>query len=311
MKQKYCPITYEPISTEETYSKKGLTSLASKLTMLHDLPLSAAALRREARLRSTKMSIQGVQPKLSAVLSIANSQFDIVDHHGKYILKPPSDLYPELPENEDVSMRLASLVGIEVPTHGLIYNSDKSFTYFIKRFDRAGHIDRLLVEDFSQLSGNTRDTKYDFSMEKLVDIIDAFCTFPLVEKKNLFVRTLLNYLIGNEDMHLKNFSLIRRNNKIMLAPAYDFLNTTLALENARDEIALPLHGKRTRLTRKDFVDYFAKERLKLNDKIISEVFETFEQALPAMLELLDRSFLCKASKEAYKALLQERWEKVK
>lgn len=307
---KRCPLTYDIIANTETYSKTGLQQLSSKLSTLRALPLSAEALRKEARLRSTKMSIQGVQPKLSAVLSLANQAFELVDYHGKYILKPPSDTYPELPENEDLTMHLASLVGIEVPLHGLIYNQDKTLTYFIKRFDRSGHIDRLLVEDFSQLSGHTRDTKYDFSMEKIVDVIEQFCTFPLIEKRELLLRTLFHYLTGNEDMHLKNFSLIRRDNKITLAPAYDFLNTTLAIGNAKDEIALPLHGKRSQLTRKDLIDYFAKERLQLNDAVMNDVIRTLREAVPLMLAKIDTSFLSDEAKAQYSALLQTRVQRM-
>lgn len=305
MTPRRCPISYTLIQDGSKYSEQGLKSLAPTLSSLADLPLSANELRQEARLRSIKMSIQGVQPKLSAVLNIKEGKFDIVNNHGKYILKPPLDDYPELPANEDLTMKLASLVGIEVPLHGLVYNSDESFTYFIKRFDRAGHKDRLLVEDFAQLSGNTRHTKYNFSMEKIIAIVDR-CTFPLLEKNKLFLRLIFNFLIGNEDMHLKNFSLITRGNKIELAPAYDFLNTTIAIGNAREELALSLNGKKNNLTRKDLIGYYAKERLQLNDRIIQETLDTLKAALPTIYALINISFLSTEMREKYKAVVQQR-----
>ena len=115
--------------------------------------------------------------------------------------------HPFNPVRLDLTMRLAAAAGIEVPVHGLLRSIDGSFTYFIKGLDRDGR-DRLPVEDFAQLSGEGRDTKYDSSMEKVADVIDQFCTFPAIERVKLFERTLFNFLVGNEDMHLKNFSLL-------------------------------------------------------------------------------------------------------
>ncbi|HEX5033288.1 MAG TPA: HipA domain-containing protein, partial [bacterium] len=258
-----CPITYQIIPQGERYSLEGLKKLSRGLRHLENLPLSAQEQRIEARKRATKMSIQGVQPKLSAKLSAAKARFEIVDTGGTFILKPPHELYPNLPENEDLSMHLAVAAGIEVPLHGLLYSKDGSRTYFIKRFDRFAHKGKIPVEDFAQLSGKTRETKYNSSMEQLAKVIDQFCTFPLLEKRKLLLRALFNFLIGNEDMHLKNYSLITRDGKIELAPAYDFLNSSIMLENSAEQSALPLRGKKRKLSRKDWIDYYALEPLAL------------------------------------------------
>ena len=98
----------------------------------------------------------------------------------------------------------------------------------MRRFDRVGHTGKLAVEDFAQIAGLSRETKYDSSMERLVGLLDAHSTFPAIEKVKLLKRSLFNFLVGNEDMHLKNFSLITRQGKVELAPAYDYLNTTVA-----------------------------------------------------------------------------------
>ncbi len=156
--------------------------------------------------RASKMSVQGVQPKLSAILNIKKGMFDIVDKNGRYILKPQHHIFPELPQNENLTMHLAATIGIRVPLNGLVYSKDNSFTYFIKRFDRRGQKDKVAVEDFAQLAGKDRDTKYTYSMEKLVRLVDDYCTFPSIEKVRLFNLVLFNYLVGNEDMHLKNYS---------------------------------------------------------------------------------------------------------
>lgn len=300
-----CPITYAPLPAGERYSAEGLKELSPQLKHLEDLPLSAQEQRIEARKRADKMSIQGVQSKLSAKLEVKEGRFEIVDVGGKYILKPPHELYEQLPENEDLSMHLATTVGIEVPLHGLLYSRDASLTYFIKRFDRAGHKDKLPLEDFSQLSGHTRETKYRSSMEQLVKVINQFCTFPLLEKKKLLMRVLFNFLIGNEDMHLKNYSLITREDKVQLSPAYDFLNSTIVLGNPAEQIALPLRGKKNKLKKTDWIDYYALQILALNRVTVDEVLEQISKVSPQWEEWIARSFLSEDMKEKYLEILGE------
>lgn len=235
-----CPITYEKISADENYSRRGLRLLSPQLKNLHPLLLTADEQCKEAVSRAGKMSVQGVQTKLSAQLKITKECFEIVDQQGHFILKPQSEHYPELPENEAITMTLAGIIGLEVPVHGLIYGKDQKMTYFIRRFDRAGHHKKLALEDFAQLSGEDRDTKYNSSMEKVIEVIAQFCTFPAIEFVKLFKLTLFNFLVGNEDMHLKNFSLISRDKKVMLSPAYDLLNTTIAQKNTKEEWRITL-----------------------------------------------------------------------
>lgn len=307
---KYCPITYDMINNQSVYSQRGLRLLSPKLKDLQPLPLSAVEQRQEAIARAGKMSIQGIQTKLSARLSIKEERFDLVDQYGQYILKTPSSDYPELPENEGITMTLASTIGIEVPVHGLIYSKDNSMTYFIKRFDRAGHSKQIALEDFSQLLGLSRDNKYDSSMEQVIKVIKKYCTFPKIELVKLFKLTLFNYLIGNEDMHLKNFSLITHERKITLAPAYDLLNTSIALQNPHEELALPLNGKKRYLTKRDFFDYFAIEKLELNQLVIQQVVATIKQKLPYWQELIGRSYLSAGMQKKYLALLNERCDRL-
>jgi len=302
-----CPISYH-LCEENRYSEKGLKLLSPSLKKLDLLDFTAEELRAEAMLRASKMSIQGVQPKLSAILNIKDGLFEIVDKGGKYILKPQHHIFPELPQNEDLTMLLAASVGIEVPLHGLIYSKDNSLTYFIKRFDRKGQKDKIAVEDFAQLSGMSRDTKYNYSMEKLVKLMDDFCTFPSIEKAKLFKIVLFNFLVGNEDMHLKNYSIIIRNEKVELSPAYDLLNSTIVLKGDIEEIALTLKGKTSNLNRDILINYFGRERCNLTDKIIERILETIQEEIPAWSNLIDISFLSGELKDKYKNLLQKRIE---
>ena len=300
-----CSITYE-LCGNDKYSEKGLRMISPKLTNLTDLPYTAAELRQEAANRAKKLSIQGVQPKLSATISVVEQEFKIVDQFGTYIIKPQNDLFPELPQNEDVTMRMAKVFGLDVPFHGMLYAKDGSLSYFIKRFDRYGKGKKLATEDFAQLTGNTRDTKYRFTMEKLVPVIDKFCSFPAIEKADFFKRILFCFVTGNEDMHLKNFSLITKNGKTTLTPIYDFLNSSIAIKNPEEEIALTLKGKKSKLKATDFVDYYAKEKLQLKEKTIATILEQIHNTIPQWKELLDISFLSDEMKDKYLGLLELR-----
>ena len=300
-----CPITYN-LCEETPYSEKGLKLLSPTLKTLAFLDFTAEELRAEAMQRASKMSIQGVQPKLSAILNIKEGAFEIVDKNGRYILKPQHPVFPELPQNEDLTMRLAASIGIEVPLHGLIYSRDGSLTYFIKRFDRKGQKDKIAVEDFAQLAGMSRDTKYNFSMERLIKLIDDYCTFPAIEKAKLFKLVLFNFLVGNEDMHLKNYSIIIRNGKVELSPAYDLLNSSIVLKGTIDEIALTLKGKKSNLNRDILVNYFGKERCNLADKIIERILQTIQSEIPSWFNLIEIGFLSNEMKDKYKHLLQKR-----
>lgn len=311
MKIKKCPLTYKFYEGEQKYSDKGLRRLASKLKKLDDFPYTAAAQRLEAANRTKRMSIQGAQPKLSVQLNITEGRFEIVDIHGKFILKPQHKFYLEMPENEDLSMRLANMIGIETPMHGLIYCIDGSLTYFVKRFDRAGRNDKLAVEDFAQLAGETRNTKYNYTMEGVVKIIDDFCTFPMLEKMKLFKITLFSFLIGNEDMHLKNFSIITRKQKIELSPAYDLVNSTICLGGTDTEMALSINGQTEKLEEGLFLDYFAKDCLDLADKSIKDVLKTIQNNLEDWETLIRISFLSNEMKDEYLNLFTERVKRLK
>lgn len=298
-----CPITYETIS-EGRYSRKALHKLSPKLDELLDLPYSVEEQIHEAEKRATKMSIQGVQPKLSAKLNVKGKVFEVVDTGGRFILKPQNQLYRCLPENEAITMHLASAVGIETPFHGMIYAKDDTLTYFIKRFDRQGYRKRAL-EDFAQLAGLSRVTKYNYSMERLVPILEQHCTFPKLEKLKLLRLTLFNYLVGNEDAHLKNFSLIRVNQKIQLSPAYDLLNTTIVMK-ATEELALPLNGKKNNLNRNLFFNYYAIDQLNLTERVIDQVDQEFRSSIDSWKSLIEKSFLTAELKQEYWEVVSQR-----
>ena len=301
-----CAINLEPLPAGRSYSETGLRSIHPKLKHLEPLEYSYAAQLAEVRQRSDKMSIQGVQPKLSAVLKLKDSSFALVDRGGRFILKPNPLAYEEVPANEALTMRMAAEVGIEVPVHGLLRAKDDSWVYCVKRYDRVGRTGKVHVEDFAQLSGANRETKYDSSLERVVQLVEQFCTFPAIEKPKLAKRLLFCFLTGNEDMHLKNFSIWLQDGVVSLSPAYDLLNSTLVLENAKEESALPLQGKKRKLTKELWLDYFCKDRLKLTPGQIDKVVKDLEKAMPAFDRLIGQSFLSEGRQLGYRTILHDR-----
>ncbi len=301
-----CPITLDPVPRRQLYSEAGLKTIHPRLAGLRALEYSAEEQIKQARLRADKMSIPGVQPKLSAVLRVSRQSFELVDRGGKFILKPNPPMYEEVPANEALTMRMAAVAGIDVPAHGLLRAVDDSWVYFVKRYDRVGRSEKVHVEDFSQLMGASRDTKYNSSLEKVVDLVERLCTFPAIEKLKLAQRLLFCFLTGNEDMHLKNFSLWYRDGVVSLTPAYDLLNSTLVLGKASEESALPLNGRKKNLTRKLWLSYFCKERLGLKESQTDSILSGLGRALPAFRDLIESSYLSDTAKDGYRAILEER-----
>lgn len=302
-----CPITYLPVKNGH-YSEEGLRLLSPRLKQLHDFPYGEEQQLELMLDFADKLSFSGVQPKLSAKLNFQKELFEVVAKKGSFLLKLPRSRFPELPQNEDLTMKLAALAGIVVPKHGMIYAIDGSLVYFIERFDRTG-TKKVHVEDLGQLAGLNREKKYDSSMEKVGQLIDQFCTFPMIEKEKLLRLMLFNFLVGNEDMHVKNFSLISREGLTQLSPAYDLVNSTIVM-TTKEELALPLHGKKSNLNRSDWIDYFGKERLMLSGAVIDIILQELYDCIAKWQELIQISFLSEAKKEAYQILLQKRFERL-
>lgn len=307
-----CPITYEVIADQDKkYSQKGLKLLSKNITDLKDFPYTRTEQIGQTQVMAAALSIQGVQPKLAVTLNANEEAFEVASAGGTYILKPQNLLWNSLPENEDLTMRLAKSVKLEVPLHGLIYCKDGSLSYWRRRFDRPslkspGRL-KYACEDFAQLSGANRKTKYQGTMEKVVNVIETYTTFPLLEKEKLFRLTLFNFLVGNGDMHLKNISLLTENQLVRLAPAYDLINTHIAMgEKRQDEIALFLNDKKCNLRSKDFIDYFAIECLKLPQLRIKKIVKEIILATKKWPDIIHISFLAPTLKEDYVHLVNKR-----
>lgn len=304
---KKCLFTYEKFNTEGDYSLEGLKSLHGKLSQLSIFPYDHKEQMNEVLSYHGKISIQGVEPKLSAKLSLKNHTFEITDVGGTYILKPQVQNYEQLPENEDLTMHLAKLAQLTVPWHGLLKAKDGSLVYAIKRFDRLGKGKKLLQEDFAQLIQATRETKYQAEMERVAEVISTYCTFPKLESPKLLKLLLFSFIIGNEDLHLKNFSLQTDLDRIVkLTPAYDLVNSTIIQPKSTEQLALQLNGKKNGLTRSDFIDYYAVECLGMSEKQSTKILTDLIEASKKFQPVIEKSFLSDRMKERYITLVNSR-----
>jgi len=259
----------------------------------------------------SQVTITGVQPKLSVDLEKGKGgekRFTIVGLWGEYILKPQTEQYPSLPENEDLTMHLASLARIKTVPHSLIRFQDGSLAYITKRIDRDKKGVKIPMEDMCQLTEKLTEQKYKGSHEQIAKKIVEFSAYPVLDLINYFEVLLFCYLTGNADMHLKNFSLYKKVGECVLAPAYDLLSTKLVIPQDSEELALTLNGKKSKLKKVDF-DSLLKT-MKVDDKAIENVYDKFRKVIPEWLLFIDSSFLPDEMKEQYKTLIQEKCKNI-
>jgi len=228
---------------------------------------------------------------------------------GSHILKPPTALYPHLPELEDLTMHLAELAGIRTVPHALLRLHDKSLVYITRRVDRQGRpgstrYSKLHMEDMAQVTERITEHKYRGSYEQVAKAIRAHAQEPVIAVLEFYEQVLFAFLTGNADMHLKNFSLLSdKEGRYRLAPAYDHVPTALVLED-NEELALTLNGRKSKLTRVDFET--AMHAGGLNERAIANLFKRFAKALPKWNDFIALGFVTDELKERYRVLIAER-----
>lgn len=256
----------------------------------------------------SQITVTGVQPKLSLDISnegkLGPKRFTIVGLWGSYILKPPTDNYPHLPEVEDLTMHLAAIAKINTVPHSLIRLQSGSLAYITKRIDRQKN-GKLHMEDMCQLTERLTEDKYRGSYEQIAKAILKYAANPVLDVINFFEQVLFAYLTGNADMHLKNFSLINSPGLgYQLAPAYDMVATALVNPADNEDLALTLNGKKRKIKREDFIAAFSA--LKLDPKQQTNIFKKMAKAIPQWIAFIENSFLHEEMKIVLKALILER-----
>jgi serine/threonine-protein kinase HipA len=254
----------------------------------------------------SRITITGVQKKLSLGVEKkeGSARLTIVGLWGKFILKPPSDEYPFLPENEDTVMRLASLARIPVVPCALIRLKSGELSYIAKRIDRDRYGGKIAMEDFCQISQRLTEDKYKGSCENIGKLLLRFSVYPGLDVVDFFERVAFNYLVGNSDMHLKNYSLIETPAGLRLSPAYDLLSTVLALPEDSEESALTINGKKNRLRKDDFLSLAG--RLSIPDAALRRILEKFHSREKEMLAVIDTGRLPPEMKTSLASLVSDR-----
>ena len=251
-------------------------------------------------------SLTGVQPKLSLNLSRHEgcSRLTIVGLWGDYIFKPQTGNYPQLPENEDLTMHLAEAAKISVVPHSLIRLADGELGYITKRIDRMGNGEKIDMEDMCQLTLHPTEYKYKGSHEKIAKTIAQYSGTPKLDLTNYMQLLLFCFVTGNNDMHLKNFSLYRPSEKYQLTPAYDLLGITIANPKDKEEMALSLSGRKTRLRLNDFLN--SAKTMGLEEKVVLRLIAGLQKVQSKWHALIQNSFLSEDMKNAYMALITSR-----
>lgn len=269
------------------YSKSDMDALASQII-------------------KAQTTLTGVQPKLSLHLDKhRNSQkLTIVGLWGDYIFKPQTDVFSQLPENEDLTMHLAQIAKVKVVPHSLIRMKDGSLGYLTKRIDRTSNGKKIAMEDMCQLCERQTEHKYKSSYEQIAKVIRRYSATPSIDVIDFLEIVYFSWLTGNNDMHLKNFSLFCPDKEYHLSPAYDMLNVVIANPSDNEELALSLNGKRKKITCSDFEVAF--ETCGVLPKVFSNFKKKYIRLLPKFYETIDMSFLNERGKEEYKGLLDKR-----
>ena len=293
-------VDYHAKCSKAFYGSKYAPVLPYQLSEMEKLATEAAQL---------SITVPGVQPKLS--LGWLKTQLE--DGHmgrlnimnaldGNYILKPQNSLYPQMPENEHLSMKLAELFKIDVVPVSMIRLQSGELCFITKRIDRNSDGSKNHMIDFLQIL--ELSNKYKGTTEALGKTIGELSVNTLFDKLRFFESVVFNFIIGNNDMHLKNYSMLLSEMGWVLSPFYDLLNVKMILPKDKEDMALLLGGKKENF-KKGYFDQLALV-LNLNEKQTKGVYKKLQKWLPLAIQLIEISFLEAELQESYKKLITER-----
>ena len=301
-----CLYCYKPLADGEVDYHKSCARKIFESATTPVLPYVRANIKELAReIVTASTTVTGVQAKLSLGITRGHDgepqRFTIVGLWGRFILKPQTDRFANLPENEDLTMHMAEAVGIKTVPHSLIRFADGELCYITRRVDRSKRGGKIAMEDMCQLSERLTEDKYKGSYERIAKLIKQYSAAPLLDVVNFWEVVVFSWLTGNADMHLKNFSLYRPADIYMLTPAYDLLSTSIVMPEDDEELALTLNGKKKKIKRADFEKAMLDSGM--DEKAIEKLFKKFAKTLPKWYALIEESFLPKDMMTAYREKL--------
>lgn len=291
---------YHPACAHKLFGTKVIPQLPYVRAQIKDLASEVVR---------SQTTLTGVQAKLSLDINKEGrnepERFTIVGLWGRFILKPQTDTYRALPELEDLTMHLAEAAKIQVVPHSLIRFKDGELCYITRRIDRTKDGKKIPMEDMCQLSERLTEYKYKGSYEQVTKMIKKYSTTPKLDLVNYWEVVVFSWIIGNSDMHLKNFSLYDiAQDEHTLTPAYDLLSTLLVMPEDTEEMALTLNGKKRKISKNDFIKSITASGIE--GKVIDNIAKKFSHAVTKWFELIDHSFLPVDMQKQYKNLILRR-----
>lgn len=308
-----------------TYSPLCLRKVFGGRKVSHLLDFSYDDNQTEITSAINRISISGVQEKLSAIIKNGKIQLTPEGESGQYIIKPAPGykhlkFRKNIPANEHLTMQIASQVyKIRTAENALIFFADGEAAYITKRFDYAPDGSKILQDDFASLAGKTENNhgknfKYTGSYEDIALLLRKNVAAWQVEMSQYFTLIVFNYLFSNGDAHLKNFSIqATSDGDYVLTPAYDLMNTSIhigdgdfALQNGlipQSEYS-DIYAKTGHPCKNDFITF--GNRIGILSKKIISIIELFASEQPKVYELIENSFLDDKTKRMYKQSYQER-----
>ena len=302
-----CLFCYKPLNDGEVDYHPGCARKIFESTVVPVLPYTRDNIKELAcEIVTASTTVTGVQAKLS--LDIARGgkdepqRFTIVGLWGRFILKPQTDRFVNLPENEDLTMHLAEIAGIKTVPHSLIRFADGELCYITRRVDRTKKGVKIAMEDMCQLSERLTEDKYKGSYERIAKLIKKHSSAPMLDVINFWEIVVFSWLTGNADMHLKNFSLFKPTDNYVLTPAYDLISTSIVMPEDDEELALTLNGKKKKIKREDFDKAMSDSGME--EKSIANLFKKFEKAYPKWIEMIAQSFLPEEQQGLYREQIE-------
>lgn len=307
-----CLYCYKKLSSDEHKYHKACCKKFFGQDYVPSLDYTQASMAELAKsYLKTNMAVTGVQAKVSLSWHKKSDKNElkkltIVGLYGDYILKPPSDYYESLPELEHCTMKMADVCGLSTVPNTLFELSDGTVCYLTKRVDRSRK-GMKHMEDMCQLAERLTEDKYKGSHEQVAKLLLKYSDLPMLDVSNFYEYVVFSFLTGNADMHLKNFSLLEteEQGKYALSPAYDMLNTTMVNPEDKEELALTLNGKKSKLKKDDFLAAFLNAGL--SEKQLNKTLENFYYCRFEMFDVVHNSFLSPVLKQGYEQLLKSRY----
>lgn len=256
-------------------------------------------------------TVPGVQKKLSLhlVSDSRKPRLTLVNYPTGYILKPQVAEFEALPESEQLIMTMADTAEISTVPHALV-KGKAGLAYITKRVDRNladGAIKMLAMEDFCQLDLRLTEDKYRGSYERCAKIIRRYSSRIGIDMTEFYIRLVFCFIVGNSDMHLKNFSLIETaegSGEYVLSPAYDLLPVNANMPADKEQFALAFNGKKRNVRKGDFLKF--ADACGISRQTAKKLIENLVKLTPKWLKMCEESSLPDTLKERVSKIIIER-----